>query len=96
MVHGIRSIALHGGRPDCAQRKHRAYRCSMIDRQDSDFFRRRRRMTEHASPDAAPNTTDLFEIMRTAAVFRTASWSYRIAHGRAARNRSGRRPPNPA
>jgi nitroreductase len=22
-------------------------------------------MTEHATPDAAPNTTDLFEIMRT-------------------------------
>src|SRR5260370_38990682 len=53
------------------------------------FFRRRRRMTGHATPDAAPNTTDLFEIMRTAAGFRTASWSYRTADGPAARNRSG-------
>src|SRR6266436_4714552 len=28
-------------------------------------FQRRRRMTEHAMPDTAPNTADLFEIIRT-------------------------------
>jgi hypothetical protein len=36
----------------------------MIDRQHLDF-QRREPMTEHAMPDSAPNTVDLFEIMRT-------------------------------
>src|SRR5690349_17730527 len=45
-------------------RLHRACRCSTIDQLHREF-QRRGRMTEHAMPDAAPNTADLFEIIRT-------------------------------
>src|SRR6266478_9777512 len=37
----------------------------LYDRSAAPRFQRRGRMTEHAMPDAAPNTADLFEIIRT-------------------------------